>query len=58
MEKEKKYYDHLIIDTKNQTPYFELTTRCRVARHRTVLLSVNPVNQAFTKNLKKSKLHS
>jgi len=58
MEKEKKYYDHLIIDTKIQKLYCKLTTKCGVAKHRTVLLSVNPVNQAFTMNIKKSKLHS
>ena len=57
MGEEKKHYDHLIIDTKKQKPFSELTTRCGAARRRTVLLSVNPVNQAFTKNIKTSKLY-
>lgn len=58
MEKEKKYYDHLIFDRKKQKPFYELTTRRAVARQKTVMLSVDPVNQAFPKNIKKSKLHS
>lgn len=37
-EEEKQYHDHLIIDTNPPKLYYELTSGCGVAKHRTVLL--------------------